>query len=243
VEKRIDAKKQVTLREIEVEKKHLTDKVMELSKQSLTKGLAVLIFVRKVVDTLQSRPDIQDRRTVWEKLTTETYRGKQDDIYFVNDRIGWYANGAGKIYKTSDGGSTWQKQLDQSGTYFRCLAFLDDNHGYAGNIGPGYFPNVSDSCPLCIEESSDRHSVANSLHVLSGAGESRLAMEPPAEPPAAPFSESPVFSLVDLDHSSRCGGILYKKLIFHELGIRRSLPSNVRGMCTSTGTGRVLSGP
>ncbi len=93
-------------------------------------------------------PNTQDTRTVWEKLQTDTYRGKQDDIYFVNTRVGWYANGAGKIYKTTDGGNTWTKQLDQPGTYFRCLAFIDENHGFAGNIGPGYFPNVSDTHPL-----------------------------------------------------------------------------------------------
>ncbi len=81
-------------------------------------------------------------------MPTEPYRGKQDDIYFVNERVGWYANGAGKIYKTTDSGKSWQKQLDQPGTYFRCLAFLDENHGFAGNIGPGYFPNVSDPHPL-----------------------------------------------------------------------------------------------
>lgn len=84
----------------------------------------------------------------WQKLNTDRYRGKQDDIYFVNDRVGWYGNGAGKIYKTDDGGQTWIKQLDQAGTYFRCLAFIDEQHGFAGNIGPGYFPNVSDTNPL-----------------------------------------------------------------------------------------------
>lgn len=86
--------------------------------------------------------------TDWQKLDTEPYRGKQDDIYFVNDQIGWYANGAGRIYKTTDSGKTWTKQLDQPGTYFRCLAFIDEQHGFAGNIGPDYFPNVTDTQPL-----------------------------------------------------------------------------------------------
>lgn len=84
----------------------------------------------------------------WEKLNTEPYRGKQDDIFFVNEKVGWYANGAGKIFKSTDGGDSWELQLEKPGTYFRCLAFLDEKHGFAGNIGPGYFPNVTDSCPL-----------------------------------------------------------------------------------------------
>ncbi len=86
--------------------------------------------------------------TKWRKLTTDAYRGKQDDLYFVNAQLGWYVNGAGKIYKTTDGGETWLKQLEQPGTYFRCVAFIDENHGFAGNIGPGYFPNVTDTQPL-----------------------------------------------------------------------------------------------
>lgn len=119
-----------------------------VSLQPSTRQTARLKQVADITNATQSTQVTQDRRTDWEKLKTDTYRGKQDDIYFVNDRIGWYANGAGKIYKTTDGGTNWQKQLDQPGTYFRCLAFLDENHGYAGNIGPGYFPNVSDSSPL-----------------------------------------------------------------------------------------------
>ena len=84
----------------------------------------------------------------WKKLATEAYRGKQDDIYFVNEKTGWYVNGAGKIFKTSDGGETWSMQLHKPGTFFRCIAFVDEQHGFAGNIGPDYFPNVTDKVPL-----------------------------------------------------------------------------------------------
>ena len=84
----------------------------------------------------------------WTKLETEEYRGKQDDIFFINEQIGWYVNGAGKIFKTVDSGATWVLQLHQPGTYFRCIAFVDELRGFAGNIGPDYFPNVSDSVPL-----------------------------------------------------------------------------------------------
>ncbi|MFN9719520.1 MAG: WD40/YVTN/BNR-like repeat-containing protein [Planctomycetota bacterium] len=85
----------------------------------------------------------------WTKLETEPYRGKQDDIFFINPAVGWYVNGAGKIFKTINGGESWVLQLHKPGTYFRCIAFLDENIGFAGNIGPDYFPNVSDTIPLC----------------------------------------------------------------------------------------------
>lgn len=84
----------------------------------------------------------------WSKLTTEKYPGKQDDIFFISPNIGWYGNGAGKIFKTTDAGATWTLKLHKPGTYFRCLAFVDEKVGFAGNIGPGYFPNVTDSVPL-----------------------------------------------------------------------------------------------
>ncbi len=84
----------------------------------------------------------------WTKLKTERYPGKQDDIFFISPTTGWYVNGAGKVFKTTDAGATWTVKLNKPGTYFRCLAFIDDKVGFAGNIGPGYFPNVTDDVPL-----------------------------------------------------------------------------------------------
>ena len=94
------------------------------------------------------KPEASSNTYAWKKLETEAYRGKQDDIYFVNERLGWYVNGSGKIFKTTDAGETWTMQLHKPGTFFRCIAFVDEMRGFAGNIGPGYFPNVSDNVPL-----------------------------------------------------------------------------------------------
>jgi photosystem II stability/assembly factor-like uncharacterized protein/pimeloyl-ACP methyl ester carboxylesterase len=85
---------------------------------------------------------------LWKKLPTEPYPGKQDDIFFVNPEIGWYGNGAGKVFSTTDGGTTWTKVWENPGTFVRCLAFFDANVGVLGNIGPGSFPNVTDILPL-----------------------------------------------------------------------------------------------
>ncbi|WP_282043459.1 WD40/YVTN/BNR-like repeat-containing protein [Winogradskyella flava] len=84
----------------------------------------------------------------WTKLDTEPYRGKQDDITFVDKNTGWYINGSGKIFHTKDGGVTWEKQLEQKGTFFRTVAFIDKNVGFAGTVGTDYFPNVTDTIPL-----------------------------------------------------------------------------------------------
>ncbi len=90
----------------------------------------------------------QQADQAWSKLKTEPYPGKQDDITFVNERLGWYVNGYGAIYHTQDDGGTWTKQLEQKGTFFRCIAFLDSLNGFAGTVGTDYFPNVTDTIPL-----------------------------------------------------------------------------------------------
>ena|SRR5579884_2794521 len=84
----------------------------------------------------------------WSKLPTEHYRGKQDDVFFINSQVGWYGNGAGRIFKTSDGGRTWTKTYEKPGTYVRAIGFIDAKVGFFGNIGTGYFPGVSDEQPL-----------------------------------------------------------------------------------------------
>jgi photosystem II stability/assembly factor-like uncharacterized protein len=84
----------------------------------------------------------------WIKLPTEPYRGKQDDVVFVDENVGWYGNGAGKLFKTTDGGRIWTQQLDRPGTFVRALGFVDADLGFLGNIGPDYFPGVTDATPL-----------------------------------------------------------------------------------------------
>src|SRR4029078_8660984 len=74
----------------------------------------------------------------WTKLdAAPTVAGKQDDLYFIDANEGWSVNGQGQIFHTQDGGGSWQKLLDQPGTYFRAVLFLDAQRGFVGNIGTG----------------------------------------------------------------------------------------------------------
>jgi photosystem II stability/assembly factor-like uncharacterized protein len=87
----------------------------------------------------------------WQKLdNAPTTMGKQDDVYFVDENVGYSVNGLGRIYKTSDSGGTWNKILDQPGTYFRAVVFFDAMRGFASNIGTGYYPGVTDTVPLYL---------------------------------------------------------------------------------------------
>ncbi len=94
--------------------------------------------------------------TPWRKLATVAYPGKQDDIAFASPDIGWYGNGAGKLYQTVDGGETWSAVWEQPGTFIRALGFIDDKVGFLGNVGVGYYPNVSDPKPLYRTEDGGR---------------------------------------------------------------------------------------
>lgn len=91
---------------------------------------------------------IVDASTTWQKLNTVAYRGKQDDISFVDDKTGWYGNGAGKLYRTTDGGNSWQEQLSKPGTFVRTVGFVDAQRGFIGNVGTDYYPGVTDTNPL-----------------------------------------------------------------------------------------------
>lgn len=96
----------------------------------------------------QLKPWQIDASVSWQKLDTVPYKGKQDDIYFIDSEQGWYGNGAGKLYQTKDGGQNWQEIWSQPGTFIRALGFIDAQRGLIGNIGTDYFPGVTDEQPL-----------------------------------------------------------------------------------------------
>ena len=110
---------------------------------------AILDWIASVEGrTLAALPEPPAALRAWQRLPTEAYPGKQDDIFFASDTVGWYGNGAGKVYRTEDGGDTWTKVWEKPGTFVRCLAFVDEDVGVLGNIGPGYFPGVTDPVPI-----------------------------------------------------------------------------------------------
>ena len=80
----------------------------------------------------------------WQELTaisTNPNNQRFDDVFFLNDNLGWAANGAyAAIYKTTDGGITWNLQLAENSEalpgnhYFRSVEFLNENIGFVGTL-------------------------------------------------------------------------------------------------------------
>lgn len=83
----------------------------------------------------------------WQELPNAPYTSRHNDVYFVTPDLGWIVNGAGEIYRTDDGGGSWTRQFEQTTSHFRSVGFLDENRGFAGNVGPGEF-GATDPAPL-----------------------------------------------------------------------------------------------
>ena len=84
----------------------------------------------------------------WKTLPTEAYKGKRDSISFVDENTGWYGTGKGDLFRTQDGGATWEIVASRPGTFIRAVAFLNEKRGFIGNIGTNYYPGVTDEMPL-----------------------------------------------------------------------------------------------
>ena len=132
-------------------------------------------------------------RTGWEKVETEPYRlnNKQDAIAFTDRRLGLYGNGTGRIYRTEDGGVHWRLVWRKPGTYVRTLEFVDDRTALMGNVGPGYFPDVTDRQPL---------------YVTHDAGSTWEPVVPQSGPPVAGLCALDVLKEQDRVLAIRAGG-------------------------------------
>jgi len=72
---------------------------------------------------------IISQSTNYQRVTTYTY-SSFNDIYFVNENTGWVAGISGTIYKTLDGGQTWQVQRSNATSSLSAISFLDDQKGF-----------------------------------------------------------------------------------------------------------------
>jgi photosystem II stability/assembly factor-like uncharacterized protein len=70
-----------------------------------------------------------------------------DDVFFIDDNIGWAANGAyAAVYKTTDGGANWTTQVTEQSLngnyYFRNIEFLDENIGFLGTLNSLFLKTI-----------------------------------------------------------------------------------------------------
>ena len=88
----------------------------------------------------------------WQPLTSilsNTISSNQrfDDVFFLNENLGWAANGYySAVYKTIDGGANWTLQTSGamlgSSHYFRNIEFLDENIGFLGTLNQKFYKTI-----------------------------------------------------------------------------------------------------
>ena len=80
-------------------------------------------------------------------ITSNTIASNQrfDDVFFLNENVGWAANGGfAEVFKTIDGGTNWTLQTNSSmlangSHYFRNIEFLDENIGFLGTLNQKFY--------------------------------------------------------------------------------------------------------
>ncbi|MCF8238239.1 MAG: hypothetical protein K9I85_08800 [Saprospiraceae bacterium] len=70
----------------------------------------------------------------WQPTGEILNSGRYDDVEFVTPDLGWTGGGSGKIYKTENGGDTWEEVFSNPILFFRSLAFLNEQVGFAGTL-------------------------------------------------------------------------------------------------------------
>ena len=82
-------------------------------------------------------------------ITTNITTNRFDDVFFLNENLGWAANGAAAaVYKTIDGGANWTLQLEEQtpqlpgNHYFRNIEFLNENIGFLGTLNNKFLKTV-----------------------------------------------------------------------------------------------------
>jgi len=69
----------------------------------------------------------------WRQVTAATYNAL-NDVYFLNENIGWIAGTDGTILRTTDGGYTWEEPTSPLPVIesMYSIYFINENIGYAG---------------------------------------------------------------------------------------------------------------
>lgn len=80
-------------------------------------------------------------------ILSNTNNQRFDDVFFLNDNLGWAANGYyAAVFKTTDGGTTWIEQVNEASIggdyYFRNIEFLDENIGFLGTLNGSFFKTI-----------------------------------------------------------------------------------------------------
>jgi photosystem II stability/assembly factor-like uncharacterized protein len=76
----------------------------------------------------------------WVALNIPDSSARYDDVFFLDENLGWAADGWGyKVYKTTNGGQSWNLQFATDQEYLRNIEFLNENIGFLGTLSPNFY--------------------------------------------------------------------------------------------------------
>lgn len=79
----------------------------------------------------------------WEQLSIPESPSRYDDVFFLNENLGWAADGWGSaVYKTTDGGLNWTQSTYSDGEYLRNIEFLNENIGFLGALSTNFYKSI-----------------------------------------------------------------------------------------------------
>ena len=78
----------------------------------------------------------------WRSLGALPDRARYEDISFINEKTGWTITSYSMdtvnfcyIFKTTNGGASWNTLRDTLTRFYRCVGFADSLHGWIGTLG------------------------------------------------------------------------------------------------------------
>jgi photosystem II stability/assembly factor-like uncharacterized protein len=89
----------------------------------------------------------QQTWSAFTNLPANTNNQRYDDVFFLNENVGWALNGYfSSLNKTTDGGITWTTQIASGSLggfqYFRNVEFLNENVGFIGTLSSVFYKTI-----------------------------------------------------------------------------------------------------
>ena len=113
----------------------------------MNKSLTLVLFLAiQLLLQFFSEAIIAQDEISWQTLPNSPVASfRHDDAWFVSAKTGWITNGTGQVFRTTDGGNSWELQLSRPFVWFRSIVFVDSLRGWVGNLGPNCFaPGATD---------------------------------------------------------------------------------------------------
>lgn len=89
---------------------------------------------------------LQSQQHTWNTFSyPPSTTGRYDDVFFLNENLGWAVKGGGgAVFKTTNGGINWTQLplSNPNNEYYRNIEFLNENVGFLGTLTNNFYKTV-----------------------------------------------------------------------------------------------------